>query len=526
MSANGERSGCRTYAPVRDGQPSVMFLYPSRPTTVASTIDIAIARLKVVARDTMWYSWREIPASGRMVSALVRAEISSCTAVVVDLTSYNENVLFEVGLALGLGVPILPLRDVSFAPPDGLHYADVGLLNELACFDFRNSDDIVDRLRHTVIPDHLALALPGQGGPNIASNRISVISSALRTEGVRQLAMALDRAGVDTQTFVTSVEPDHLRHFVERNQGSAGVVAHLLDENRRHVIELAEPSRRGVRAENARAILLAALSEGAGIPTLLLQEGYRNHPVDFRPLVLPYSDPGRIAELVNDFLNAALDPRSVAPERLNQLAYHDLECTAADEAASVLAALWEVPPSGFRACWRTVCVPFIESEDSFRFIRTRTRTSLETLSLVKAAAERAISAGRTLIGKADIYSAIQTGGRKALVEAFADSGVQDGGLRPMLLALVGADEVSGTDELVERFTRAGLNRQDAYKAIALLVDRRILAPWDPAVESVVSWMGDPLSDGMIFAIHPVVHAPLRIKAYARAAIYPPVWSLA
>jgi len=40
--------------------------------------------------------------------------------VVADVTTLNFNLLFEIGVAVGLGLPILPIRDTSFKGPENL----------------------------------------------------------------------------------------------------------------------------------------------------------------------------------------------------------------------------------------------------------------------------------------------------------------------------------------------------------------------------------------------------------------------
>jgi nucleoside 2-deoxyribosyltransferase len=61
----------------------------------------------------------EAAASGAVLSEHVQSAIRSADVVVADLTGKNPYVLFEVGVAFGLGKPVLllsqePLTDVPF----------------------------------------------------------------------------------------------------------------------------------------------------------------------------------------------------------------------------------------------------------------------------------------------------------------------------------------------------------------------------------------------------------------------------
>jgi hypothetical protein len=46
---------------------------------------------------------------------------------------------FEIGICVGMGVPIVPIRDITFSATDGSGHGQLGLLNDFGCIDFRNS---------------------------------------------------------------------------------------------------------------------------------------------------------------------------------------------------------------------------------------------------------------------------------------------------------------------------------------------------------------------------------------------------
>ncbi len=54
---------------------------------------------------------RDIPA-GRGWATEIRKRLKGCHAIVVDLSNYNKDVLFEAGLGAGYGLPMIPIVDV------------------------------------------------------------------------------------------------------------------------------------------------------------------------------------------------------------------------------------------------------------------------------------------------------------------------------------------------------------------------------------------------------------------------------
>lgn len=76
-----------------------------------------------------------------VASGALRDIITRCTAIVADFTTYSPDVMFAVGLAQGLGKPIIPLA-VSFLDiPTTLQSIQFMLLGE-----FPNEEDFSDRL--------------------------------------------------------------------------------------------------------------------------------------------------------------------------------------------------------------------------------------------------------------------------------------------------------------------------------------------------------------------------------------------
>ena len=81
---------------------------------IAATIESAKQKLEVTSGGRTWKSWRQLPIIGRMIFCEVCKASRFATAVVADVTTLNFNLLFEIGFCIGLGKPVIPIRDTTY----------------------------------------------------------------------------------------------------------------------------------------------------------------------------------------------------------------------------------------------------------------------------------------------------------------------------------------------------------------------------------------------------------------------------
>jgi len=69
-----------------------------------------------------------LPVPGQVIFCEICKSFRNSAAVVCDVTTLNFNVLFELGFAIGLGLPVLPIRDGSY-DISRLDFDSLGLLD-------------------------------------------------------------------------------------------------------------------------------------------------------------------------------------------------------------------------------------------------------------------------------------------------------------------------------------------------------------------------------------------------------------
>ena len=104
-----------------------LFLYPSSPEIIANTIEQGIHQLTLARPGAPWLSWKDLGVSGQIIFCQICKALRFTKLVIADVTTLNFNLIFEIGYALGLGLPVLPLRDTSYIK-DQKVFAELGIL--------------------------------------------------------------------------------------------------------------------------------------------------------------------------------------------------------------------------------------------------------------------------------------------------------------------------------------------------------------------------------------------------------------
>jgi hypothetical protein len=107
-----------------------VLLYPSKPEAISYTIEQAAQQLMERDRSHSWLTWRDFRVAGQVVFCEICKSMRYTTTIVADVTTLNLNLLFEIGFALGLELPVVPIRDTSYVR-DKEAFERLGLLDTL-----------------------------------------------------------------------------------------------------------------------------------------------------------------------------------------------------------------------------------------------------------------------------------------------------------------------------------------------------------------------------------------------------------
>lgn len=260
------------------------FLYPSTPPVIANTIEEAIQHLGRAAPGSKWLSWKDLGISGQIIFCQICKALRFTKVVIADVTTLNFNLLFEIGYAIGLGLPVLPIRDTTYIK-DQKVFDELGLLDTLGYLDFQNSDALMEKILLRV---GSAAPVTGQAPPINREQPLYLIKSHVYNQGMVKLMSAIKKSGLWFRTFdPRETSRLSLHEAFKQIFSSLGVVVHLVD-----------PARSGSIAHNSRCAFVAGMGMAAEKHVLMLQETDFPQPIDYRDVVRSYSNPANVPELL------------------------------------------------------------------------------------------------------------------------------------------------------------------------------------------------------------------------------------
>lgn len=275
--------------------------FASNPPILAETIRSASNRIAGLD-DVRLRTWEDLKIGGKLLLAEVEKAIRESDVAIFDLTQLNENVLFEIGLAIGAAKVIWPLRDDS----DRTRVSDwksLELLEPLGQARFTHSEQIYAKFLEER-PDLQGVSLfeqtlePQLRGGNLPT--MFYIAERHQTDAGREVSTLLQEWENDELPLV-SADPlesvQTLGWFAQHIYRSEVVIVHL-----------ASLRRQGAASHNAKASLIAGLARGMGKPLLMLAESDFESALDYRELMFRYPTAAECRSRVEYWLGRNLRP--------------------------------------------------------------------------------------------------------------------------------------------------------------------------------------------------------------------------
>ena len=91
----------------------VYFFDSSRPEVIASTVEEGAKLLSLKEPSLKVKTWLNMSIHGQLIFCQVCKAQRFTKVAIVDVTTMNFNLMFELGYAMGLGVPVIPIRDTT-----------------------------------------------------------------------------------------------------------------------------------------------------------------------------------------------------------------------------------------------------------------------------------------------------------------------------------------------------------------------------------------------------------------------------
>jgi hypothetical protein len=284
----------------------LFFGYSGKPEILRETMHAVANRLSVVDAVESSVSWEDLRIDGRLIVNEVEKEIDKSTISLFEVSTLNDNVLFELGLAIGRGKSVGILLD-SQDQDAARKWRDFGLLSSVGYTGYKNPDELFARVSAMVAdpPNPLWDELAHGMATAVEDGRLVYFPSLKQDEASRRLSRVVERyEGFDTTTLdLQEYGGAPLAVFAQEVYAARVAVFHKTPV-RAYLAELANP----------RLSFLAGLARGLGRDILIIQEVGDELALDYRDLSTNYSNAAGLEKSFRNWMDNLRRPsRNLAP---------------------------------------------------------------------------------------------------------------------------------------------------------------------------------------------------------------------
>lgn len=277
--------------------PQLFLGYSSKPEVTRDTLQTAAREIGIEGNHNV-ISWEDLAVSGRLIIGRILETITDSSACIFDVSNLNQNVLFELGFAIGKAKPVMVLLDKTDSEAKR-NWLEFQLLNSVGYVLWENSLDIKaqflqtrpDRAERTLYDD---LIENDTIGPFIPGS-IFYVQPYHNTEPARRIERRLKRETArGVQIFYSDPTESAINPFswyAAKAYESACTIVHF-ESQRRELASL----------HNPRSALVAGFAFGLGRPLLMLAEHDYMAPVDYGDLLRTYSSASQAETRLEEWL--------------------------------------------------------------------------------------------------------------------------------------------------------------------------------------------------------------------------------
>ncbi len=242
--------------------------YPSVPAIVRDSLREAVERN--TSAKIRLQPWEKLPIVGLRIDSLIRERISECDVLIADITFPNFNVYYELGYAVALEKPVIPLVNtgVAYATKNA---GNLGLFDTIGWLTYDNTDDLLRKLEHWE-----GIGWSGKLRKDKDHSRpLFVLDSLIKTNYRNHIFSEIANSQVEVRPFDPSDNPRLTSsHAISEVSSSAGVIVTLLSE-----------TMADWQNNNLRAAFVAGLAHGFDVEPLIIQFDNGPAPLDYRDFV-------------------------------------------------------------------------------------------------------------------------------------------------------------------------------------------------------------------------------------------------
>lgn len=281
----------------------LFFGYSSRPEDLRETLYLAATRAQEHSSVESAVSWEDLKVDGRLIINEIEAKIEDCTLGIFDLTTMNLNVLFELGLAIGMHKRVVILRD-SQDKEAAKRWSDLSLLTTTGFTGYKNLGQLQAEITRILTSAGEALWDDLMRGveSTVSDSKLLYVPSLKEDNASQRLSRLIDRyTKFEAETLETEDYGNLPLAWYAEQLYSCRVAVFHLTPSRSYLAERLNP----------RASRLAGIARGLGKQVVIIAEKSENIEdlaVDYRDISIHYSNSAQLERQVDAWLEKLHQP--------------------------------------------------------------------------------------------------------------------------------------------------------------------------------------------------------------------------
>ena len=292
-----------------DKVPNGFFAYSSDPKSIKEHVESAITNINSGGLCHI-ESWLELEINGKLIINSVLEKVRNADFFCADLTAVNDNVMFELGYAIGLNKKIFVILDGSRIDP-ARKISELDFLSTLGISYYTLSSDI-ETAFYTIDIEKKKGALDSllQGTEKTPETKaLLYLKSQVDTNYNEAVLKCIVNAKLDYELDDSSEVLSQPIEWYMKNLLSCTAV----------LSEFSSSDRVGYQIQNSKCSFISGIALALGVDLLMIAEEPYNTPLDYKDYLIKYNTVNTVTQNVNSFLNGVKDRFFQKREQLKQI---------------------------------------------------------------------------------------------------------------------------------------------------------------------------------------------------------------
>ncbi|WP_240515287.1 MULTISPECIES: nucleotide-binding protein [Bacillus cereus group] len=247
------------------------------------------------SQDIEITTWEKLSIGGKYIIDGILSAIERCDLFICDLTYLNFNVLYELGYAISkkkkIWITLNTSHDNAVA-----NYKSLSIMSTIGYSGYENSQQLAEKF-FSDVPHEYSKTIDIKPNKVDISKNILHLKCEANTNSSNIVNSILNKAKLPRKVDDPYEGVQPLNWYLNLLPNSLGVIVHFHKMN----------TQKESQIITARKALVAGLSNGLGIKTLLLAHAPYNPPLDYQDILKVHSNSTQCEEYLKEFLQPILE---------------------------------------------------------------------------------------------------------------------------------------------------------------------------------------------------------------------------